>query len=506
MSEEIELKLEVQPEDAARLMRCEALTKRGVRFNPAREQISTYYDTPRRALARKGIALRVRRAGAKIVQTVKTDGDGGVVARRGEWEWPLATPEPDLALALESDLKPLVKRQKKGDLAPVFATHVKRRVALLTMEGATLELAMDEGEIVADGGALKICELEIEVKEGAPAALFSLAREIVSSTNARVAFASKAARGFALVDGDVDKVARAGPVILDPDMRVVDAAAAVIDSCAAQAATNLPLIARTRAPEAIHQSRVALRRLRAALGLFKEALPADERKRLSKRAGRLASALGPARDLDVLATGAVAAAEPPEGLKRDVAALRKALAEARREAWDAAVEAASGADASLLLLDLSALSAALRAAPADPAAPLLAPYAAERLEARYGAALTLAPDIAALAVEQRHDLRLALKKLRYAADFLESLYPPRAVRQARKALTRLQEGLGAFNDAAVAARLLADLAARAAPRRRASLERAALFVTGWAASDGGDAWRETCDRWAGFTKTEPFWR
>ena len=68
-------------------------------------------------------------------------------------------------------------------------------------------------------------------------------------------------------------------------------------------AANQPAVLDRRLPDGIHQMRVALRRLRAALSLFKESMPADDRKRLRSQAGALAKTLGPARELDVLVAG-----------------------------------------------------------------------------------------------------------------------------------------------------------------------------------------------------------
>ncbi len=116
VSEEIELKLSLAPEALAGVLASAPLARRGIRFGRPRQMVTSYYDTAKGALHRKGVFLRIREQGRRIEQTVKTAGEGGVLSRRGEWTWPLKTPQPDLALAATTGLKPLERRARKGGL------------------------------------------------------------------------------------------------------------------------------------------------------------------------------------------------------------------------------------------------------------------------------------------------------------------------------------------------------------------------------------------------------
>lgn len=503
MSEEIELKLSVTPAALKGLSASAPVKARRIRFGRPRRMVTSYYDTAGGALLKKGVFLRIREAGGGIEQTVKTAGEGGVLARRGEWTWPLKTPQPDLALAATTGLKALARRARKGGLVKRFASEVARRIATHQAPGAVLELALDEGLVRAGRRQTRLIELEIEVKQGDPAAVFALARELVALPGVTVGFATKASRGVALASGGQVKAEPAAEPALDDAMPLHAAAQAILNAVAAHAAANLQLFVAGGAPEAVHQSRVALRRLRAALALLKEAIAPERRRHLRREAGWLAAQLGAARDFDVLALGALRAATPPDDMAPAFAALTRRVAAARRAGRAAARKAAASVRTQLLLLDLT--ETAMRLEPVVDG-PSLKALAAASLARRHEAVLAAGAGIEAMDVEARHRLRLALKKLRYAADFFAPLWPRKATRPEVKALARLQDALGAFNDAAVVPELTAR-ALRAAPGRPQDIAvgTAAAFLAGWATSQGDLAWAEAAARWRAFTQAKPFW-
>ena len=119
------------------------------------------------------------------------------------------------------------------------------------------------------------------------------------------------------------------------------------------------------------------------------------------------------------------------------------------------------------------------------------------LKRRHQALLALGSDLAHAAPEARHAARLAAKKLRYAAEFFASLYPRKRTRAYRKALALLQEELGAWNDAAVAARVAAEIMGPQSP--------AAAAFEGWAAARGASRADALENAWARFAKARPFW-
>ncbi|HQQ71882.1 MAG TPA: CYTH domain-containing protein, partial [Alicycliphilus sp.] len=179
---EVELKLALSARDAARLAQVPALA----RIAPTRERLySIYHDTPALDLLRRRVALRLRREGegaqARWLQTLKTAGDAAsALSRRGEWEMPVAGPalEPErLAGTPWDELDP------GGDwaaaLRPCFSTDFERtRWLLRARGGAVIEVALDCGQITGGGRSEPLCELELELLQGPPEALLTLARRI----------------------------------------------------------------------------------------------------------------------------------------------------------------------------------------------------------------------------------------------------------------------------------------------------------------------------------------
>ncbi|MCP3708169.1 CYTH domain-containing protein [Paraburkholderia sp. CNPSo 3274] len=169
-----------------------------------------YFDTPALALARAKSALRLRRAPEGWLQTFKTVGvaQNGLHARH-EWEMPVA------GEALEID-KLLHECDEAGvstalsdaaaNLIPLFRTDFTRTLWTLEVDGAQVEAAIDQGEVIAEvNGETRrapICEIELELKSGDEAALHTLAAEL---TQALPGLApddiSKAQRGYKLREG-----------------------------------------------------------------------------------------------------------------------------------------------------------------------------------------------------------------------------------------------------------------------------------------------------------------
>ncbi|MBZ9559463.1 MULTISPECIES: CYTH domain-containing protein [unclassified Modicisalibacter] len=198
MAEEIELKLALGADGARALAEHPRLAGQ-----PARRETltNTYYDTPTGDLEAARVALRIRRTPERWLQTLKTAGQGsGGLSARGEWEWTITGPTLDLA-GLET-LAPMqtLGRDVLTALEPRFTTDFERTSWLLESGEASVEVALDRGEILAGERRAAIDELELELKRGTPEALWTLAETFAAEVPLRPANLSKAARGAALRD------------------------------------------------------------------------------------------------------------------------------------------------------------------------------------------------------------------------------------------------------------------------------------------------------------------
>ena len=231
---ELELKLALDADAVAILATLSPLSNSAVERLDMRNQ---YFDTPDRALEQARMALRMRRFGNTIVQTVKTAGQGsGGLHRRGEWEWTLSTDQLDThALVLLAqkeaqhypELACLASLTVVEQLVPVYTTDFVRHAWQVKLDnGNHIEAALDQGLIHSGPHTLPIRELELELKHGKTEALWALARTLSEHIALRPANASKAQRAVALSEGYriPEHVAAGEAALFDRAIDALDAA------------------------------------------------------------------------------------------------------------------------------------------------------------------------------------------------------------------------------------------------------------------------------------------
>lgn len=161
---------------------------------------NVYFDTPALDLRRLEMGLRIRRSDDFAEQTIKCRGQvvGGLHARP-EYNAPVHGDVPLLA-AFPAELWPslVVRDDIQAGLVAQFRTDFLRRHWLVAFEGAEIELAWDQGEIVGSLGKVAIDELELELKSGDARALFGLAEQLAGLGGVRLGAQSKAQRGYRL--------------------------------------------------------------------------------------------------------------------------------------------------------------------------------------------------------------------------------------------------------------------------------------------------------------------
>jgi inorganic triphosphatase YgiF len=435
---EIELKLELTEDGPEALLGSRVL---GEKAKDA-DLHAIYFDTPDYALHKAGLSLRIRADYGTRVQTIKADSGSAGLFDRDEWEQAVDADKP-----VPDDRSPL--DDLLGDrfqmLRPLFEVPVARQV----FRSGDIEIALDQGAVVAGERREDIREIELELLDGDPAALFALAHKLERKTPLRIGVLAKAERGYRLL-GERSTAAYADKVKLDPHAALADAFAAIAQSCLRQYRLNEDVLLDQPNPDAVHQARVALRRLRSAMTLFKDVL-SPERRALSGRLRDLARVLGNARDLDVLSERV----EP--GL------LRERLGKARDKAYAAMARELRRKTVRRLPLELTEWIA-IGAWRSDPETARLREtplpvFAAKALDRQRKRLHKHGRHFAELDPEHRHEVRKDAKKLRYGVEFLAALFPEQ--KKQRKAFTRalkhLQELLGTLNDTVAAKAQLAAL-------------------------------------------------
>jgi len=375
-----------------------------------------------------------------------------------------------------------------------------------------LPLAIPEGPVQAEllTGKLRAVAAERPVARlqltGPAPALLALAGRLAADLPMLPPRAALAEEGRALALGAPPQPRRRGPPRLDGAGTVEEALLAAIGHLLEAMLYHAPACRPDAGPEGVHQMRVALRRLRSVLRAFRPAARCPAVDGFDAGLKALAGLLGPARDWDVFLAGIGAEAAAALGPDHRMAALLTA-AEARRQAAYAALrQELDGPGFRRLVLDGLALSLLRpwRDQPAKEAAErqalLAAPlpaFAAGLLDRRWRKLRARGKEVAGHSAGALHELRLTVKRLRYAAELFAPLWPGKASRRFLKRLAALQEELGLANDTAVARMLMGSLSG--VP------DWAVGAVEGFAAARLGRAQRHALSAWEDLMLAAPFW-
>jgi inorganic triphosphatase YgiF len=516
VGQEIEIKLDAPGRAARRLLNA-AWLKHLETAPPKREHlVSVYYDTAACALRERGISLRVRQIGKRRVQTVKAGPRGtcGPFCEQ-EWEHEIRGNRPDLDGAEDSALARFPRKKLRRELRPVFATDITRAAIPIRSGGSEVEVAIDRGEVRTRRRHLPISEIELELKHGDAAELVKLARRIARATGAGYGVASKAERGYGLSRGDGATAVRAQEILLNPDMTAGDAFTTIALSCIHHFAGNRDAVAAGDA-EGVHQMRVGLRRLRAAISFFKELLRDRESARIKRDLKWLLGELGPARDLDVLISESVEPLQRERADGTELAILKTDLKHRRRSGFERA-KAAVASDRygqTVLATALWSTGGAWSTGPAPLAARhrnrCVVDIAAEKFARRQRKIEKKLKKIAKLDPHQCHKLRIAAKKLRYADEFFASLYDRRRaqhwLQRHDNALKALQSALGKLNDMQVHNKMAGDFMRTKRRARKKPQKAFALgLISGEDHAHAAGLMHAATKAGKRLTATKPFW-
>ena len=510
LGREIELKLRVEPKHLAKLRRAAAIQRRAVGRASTRQLLSTYYDTEDLALWKAGLSLRVRKVGSLHVQTIKLGRDAarGVHMDVREIETLVPGPGPAPELIPDARLREKILALGAGRLQAIFETDIRRTVRMLMgPRGESVELAIDTGEIRVGEKSTEVSEIELELKRGSAASLFEIAKDLAEGHTVHVESASKAERGYALAEGAEPKPAKAAPLVLAPDATAATALTASLHACTRHLVANEAASFGSDPVEGIHQMRVALRRLRTSLTLFRSLIEGTELAFLVDEAKWLFGILGEARDLDVFDQEILAPVRTAFPYAEGISALGERAQKQRARARAAALRTLKSPRYSALVLDLchAAEAEPWRAGERSDLADRTArTFAAECLRTRLKKVRGLGKRLEELSVPERHEMRIRLKKLRYACEFFQSLFPKKRTKPYLDRLSALQDIFGHLNDVATAETLLGQLVAPTEADRAESW--AAGLVIGWHSHAAALDWANAKARWKAFNAAPPFWK
>lgn len=517
---EIELKLEVPEQALARLTRSSLLQKaRNGTQRPA-YLVSVYYDTDTQKLRKHGLTLRVRRMGRRHVQTIKQEsGVSSTLMDRCEWERDIAGGKPNLALARNTGLESILSKKLQARLKPLFETRVRRKLYSIRSAGSEIQLTIDKGTVAAGRQSLPICEVELELKHGDAAELFKVARALAEQVPVQLVVTSKAERGYALISGKKPGPFRAVPIAISPDGSCMAAFQTIARACLHQIVANQDAT-RNGDSEGVHQTRVGLRRLRAAISLFGGMLLDPSCATIKRELKWITLELGPARELDVFIEQVVKPANAGKSQQPGVATLTRDLRRRRREAFDRARSAIESDRFRALVLDTAAwIEAGAWTRNADDLARVIrdqpiAIVAATEMGCRRKKIVKRGTRLATLDPVRRHRMRIQAKKLRYASEFFGVTFPDKKAARWRKefiaALERLQDTLGDLNDISMHEGLTKRLAntqqSGTRKPRTANKAFAAGRLSGREEARIDSVLKDAERAYASFAKARPFWR
>jgi len=448
MGTETELNLSLTPGVASRLARHPLLTE----AKPLRQRVvDTYYDTLDQRLRRERVVVGYRKQGSKLLSSVRrVSHPGGRSPGRGQWESNSPLGELDFSQVEDGSLREWLE-SLRDDLRPAVRTSLTRSAWVLEpRDGVRIEVALHRGWIEAEGRRQPVCELGMELLSGAVTDLFSAAGELQSDLSLHPEVASRFPCGYGVLPEESLQVVKAAPVDTHAGMSVIAGFRTIALACLSHLQSNERGVCESDNPEFVHQARVAIRRLRSAIRVWKPRLPVEFVTSFDPLWQQLARQLGETRNWDVFVAEtlpAIVAAFPdcPEVTRlsdhaRERCAINRATARSTLRS----------ADYSRLLLEFAA---AVHALP-ERKDRRLDVFAPRCLDKRARQVWLLAQEALSSDATARHRLRVSYKRLRYALEFFAPLFAGELLQRYHLAASGLQEMLGQLNDLAVATELL----------------------------------------------------
>jgi inorganic triphosphatase YgiF len=473
---------------------------------------TTYFDTPDLALRRHGLSLRVRKIGNTYTQCLKHRSKplGGIMVRT-EWEVQLPNEAPQIDLIENKKIRNKLRRLGAENLQSVFQCVVRRQSRKLEFDdGTTISLDIDVGEVTAGDAAQSICEFELELLSGSPAHVFDLAATINRTVPFRLSTVSKAARGYTLLSKDEPQAVKWQKSNLAKSSTAEETFTDNLRQAISHLQANEAAVLLNDA-EGIHQMRIAIRRLRAGLAIFQFNILEAKYDWVVGEAKWLMHELSSARSWDVFIDEFVA---PVAKLSKTGSGFEALMSVAKKERSlhrKQAHSAISSARYTEFLLELSIWLCRdiWRDNTASPKPVNMSdPFSrvcTKQLKKQQKNLKKMGRKLAKMSEDDRHQLRLSVKKLRYTIDFCAHLYPERKVSAFKKKLKPVQAGLGYLNDVPAAESLLQKLMDRHPDNVAPPWLYSAGMVIGWHRREARLIEKLLFQDVAQLLGTKPFW-
>ena len=509
---ELELKFELDAETFEKF-RTKPVLRKLTRGRAASKTLhSVYFDTDDHALHAAGIALRVRHIGAKRIQTVKAKSViiGGL-SNPVEAECDIGRDRPVIEeipdIALRERVRDIIGERT---VEPVCATEMRRTTRMLESAGGTIaELALDRGEVRAGDRTAELCEVELELVSGDALGLLDLVQDLFDSETLHLSNISKAQRGYLLAADktpDFSQPLFSDAVSLSKKQSGDEALGDILSNAAEQISHNFRVVRTVDAPEGAHQLRVGLRRLRSILRVIRALGDNELADSLNNDARDLGSIIGKLRDADVMLADIV---EPVRGhhtadrpmdrivtiletqREQDRTYVRSHLTDHRWTLFQIRLA---------LFIQACLWRAGAKAKQQKMLDKSCRAMASDALTKIWNKAEKLGNRIETLTIDERHELRKDLKKLRYQVEFFSSLYPKGPLGTFLKELKAAQDIFGYLNDVATAEGLPAICERHEATSTDIMVTIGVIL--GWHTAHSEDAWANARKRWDNLKKAD----
>jgi triphosphatase len=428
---------------------------------PTKRMVDTYVDTDDWRVGKSGYVLRARRAGTASEVTLKDLAPANAgLRRRVEITEHLPTNGLE-ALGTEGPVgRRVVALAGHRKLHQILEVRTTRRPFDLKLgQESVAEVALDDTVISAGGGQrpARLRRVEVEVASPWTDALAPIVEELRTSCGLQPASLSKFEAGLLAAGLQIPGPPDLGPTSVSSGSTLGDLAYAVLRKNFEAMLVHEPGTRLGEDPDDLHDMRVATRRMRAALSLFKEALPVRAQ-HVRDELGWLGRELGAVRDLDVQV-------DRLEGLRdiaeEDRAALRGLVELLKGERQAARARLLSSLESTRYERLVAGMVSMLRQGPPRRSPAARAPavmVAPDLLSSRHRAATKAARRARRTKRSgDFHLLRIRCKRLRYALEFFSGIYEGQTEKMIRS-VTRLQDSLGVMQDAVVAVDRLRSLA------------------------------------------------